>query len=813
MSDLLTVVNMIPNLSSGETNQDSETNLAVNPANPLEIAGTAFTPSPNVGSKNSPIFFSSDGGATWSLKDLIAGTPVRDQTLRFATTSGILYAGVLWGGGGISSINFDILRTNDFSGLTTMTKLAERKNDDQPFVQAATVPSGPNAGKDRVYVGSNDHAPANVPATIDLALDAAVSSTTATFVIEGRTVNRDGFPTRPAVHLNGTVYAIFYAYLGGTSSDVVIVRDDNWGSGATPFKALIDAGDLKQGVRIATGVNDPFNSISLGQQRIGSDLSIAVDPNDSATVYVCWGDLQAGLYTLYVRKSTDSGATWSGNLRTIANATNPALAINEKGRLGFLYQQVTGLSPSQNWATTLELTTNDFGSITTYLLANTPAGSPVAAGSPYLGDYLYMMTVGSSFYGIFTANNTPNKANFPQGVSYQRNVNFTTKTLLANDNVTPVAISIDPFFFKLAPGTGRVVTGIADTGNFGRVCVSSFVDEELTIDNGGTALLTITNIVSSLPDFLAPSVLSYPILLGIGDSIELAVRFEPTSPGAKAATITIFSEDPAGPHKVPVSGLALAPRLSLLIADSGNFGKVCVGSFADEPLVLNNSSHCGLTVTAIASSSPEFLAPEALFYPLLIGAGASLPVPIRFAPTSFGAKSATITVTSNDPGSPHKIDVTGEAPSGKLAVTGSLCFGGVKACCRAERTISICNVGPCALHVTSVAFKRKSRHWKLVNNPFPATLHPGSCLGLVVRYNATEKCPRACELIIMSDDPATPVKVLDVMAYTIWDQCGCKHESGDRGKCGCDKCCGGRCCEGEADDCCDDDDDDDDDEK
>ena len=40
----ITVVNMIPLDSSGETNQDSEPNLAINPANPLEIAGSAFTP-------------------------------------------------------------------------------------------------------------------------------------------------------------------------------------------------------------------------------------------------------------------------------------------------------------------------------------------------------------------------------------------------------------------------------------------------------------------------------------------------------------------------------------------------------------------------------------------------------------------------------------------------------------------------------------------------------------------------------------------------------------------------------------------------
>ena len=39
----VTVVNMIPLAQSGETNQDSEPNLAVNPANPLQVAGSAFT--------------------------------------------------------------------------------------------------------------------------------------------------------------------------------------------------------------------------------------------------------------------------------------------------------------------------------------------------------------------------------------------------------------------------------------------------------------------------------------------------------------------------------------------------------------------------------------------------------------------------------------------------------------------------------------------------------------------------------------------------------------------------------------------------
>jgi hypothetical protein len=58
-----------------------------------------------------------------------------------------------------------------------------------------------------------------------------------------------------------------------------------------------------------------------------------------------------------------------------------------------------------------------------------------------------------------------------------------------------------------------------------------------------------------------------------------------------------------------------------------------------------------------------------------------------------------------------------------------------------------------------------------------------------------------------SDNPATPVKTLDVMAYTIWDKCCGKRDCDRRGGKGCERC---RCgtCDGAADDCCADEDED-----
>jgi hypothetical protein len=469
------VINMIPNSLSAETNQDSEPNLTVNPANPSQMVGSAFTPNPAAGPAppvTAPIFVSQNGGTTWVLNNILPSAGfTHDITVRFATTTNNLYAGILREPGNGTR---DILRTNDFISVTPMTRLITRDHVDQPYLQALSVtdPSGKPA--DRVYVGNNDMALFNRPntgptATVDLSQDATAAppSGFGPARIDQRTnAGQDGPPIRPAVHLDGTVYAAFYRWTtivgsfnpsATITADVVVVRDDNWGAGATPFSALVDSRDNIAGLRVVTGKTVPFNSVSqasFGQERfVGSNLSIAVDPRDSSVVYVAWADrIGADDYTLHVRTSTNRGVTWSDDLRTITNATNPALAVNGTGKVAFLYQALTGNDPSQGWDTHVELTTDNWRSPPTdVFLATVPADAPVATFMPYIGDYVHILALGRDYFGVFSANNEPNNAHFPSGVIYQRNANFTTQTLLNLDNATPVPESIDPFFFSISP--------------------------------------------------------------------------------------------------------------------------------------------------------------------------------------------------------------------------------------------------------------------------------------------------------------------------------------------------------------------------
>jgi len=118
--------------------------------------------------------------------------------------------------------------------------------------------------------------------------------------------------------------------------------------------------------------------------------------------------------------------------------------VANNGTAGLLYQRLSG----GRWVTHVVQSRNGFTTIQDTILATAPADKPAGQFLPYLGDYDYLLAVGNEFRGVFSANNTPDHANFPQGVTYQRAADFNTRTL-TDGSGNPVAISIDPFYFSI----------------------------------------------------------------------------------------------------------------------------------------------------------------------------------------------------------------------------------------------------------------------------------------------------------------------------------------------------------------------------
>src|SRR5213082_1387832 len=391
------VVDLVPLSLSGETWQDAEPFLALYDSNPKLMAASAFTPNPGGStSATAPIFVSNDGGDSWTLRNTLPSESMTaDITHAVGGTPPVLYVGI-----------------NDFD------------------------------------------APDGRTATVDVSLDGG--ATYRSRRIETRsTLGQNGPSIRPAVARDHTVYVAYFGWRSqagsDVTSDVVVVRDDSGATGSAPFKNLVDPSDHLPGRLVATSVTIPWsNGPTLGQERIGSTLSIAVNPLYSDTVYLAWADRvgNGDIYTVHLRRSGDRGATWTGDLRSVTNATNASLAVAANGTVGLLYQQVTGTGDASRWVTRLERSRDGFATRQDVVLADVPATTPAFQFLPYIGDYNGLLARGDVFLGIFSASNAPDSANFPQGVVYQRRVDFPTHRLLDGSGA-PVAVSIDPFFFSV----------------------------------------------------------------------------------------------------------------------------------------------------------------------------------------------------------------------------------------------------------------------------------------------------------------------------------------------------------------------------
>src|SRR4051794_24063974 len=347
MVDAIRVADVTPNSHSNDANQDSEPSIAVNPMNPDEIIITAFTPA-DPGESGGPVFWSIDGGVTWYLNFDVPGGASRDQSIAFATGSNALYGATLRGDEPTPTLG--VFRTATPTAPGALIPLDKRTNIDQPWVEARTVATGPDAGKDRLYIGYNNDAASDSggkSATVDVCLDAAAAKPTFhQVVLESRSVGAgllDGYAIRPAAHDDGTVYVVYQRWTAGSfganiTTDIIVARDDDWGGGPSPFSALSDSSDNKPGRRVAKDVVIDDGGV-LGQERLNNDLTIAVDPTDSNVVYIAWADNVDAEYTIRVRRSINRGVDWSGDLLTVPNATMACLGINTAGTVGLMYQQ------------------------------------------------------------------------------------------------------------------------------------------------------------------------------------------------------------------------------------------------------------------------------------------------------------------------------------------------------------------------------------------------------------------------------------------------------------------------------------------
>jgi hypothetical protein len=202
------------------------------------------------------------------------------------------------------------------------------------------------------------------------------------------------------------------------------VRDDLGGAGG--WDAL-----GASGVTIRAG--ESFDFGLLGEERIGSDLSIAVDPADPDRVAVAYAARLAADTTVFLRTSSNGGQTWTERFGTVPDTALPAVAIAANGNVGLLYTRFYRGSLE----TRLRQWKPDFTATTDEVLARFPNGVPVPQYSPYIGDTQDLEAHGNVFLGAFCASNDTS--------------DFPNPPILLREGFrlgSEVPYSIDPYFFR-----------------------------------------------------------------------------------------------------------------------------------------------------------------------------------------------------------------------------------------------------------------------------------------------------------------------------------------------------------------------------
>jgi hypothetical protein len=468
------VVDVIPfNQSLGEQGDNSEPSIMVNPANPSQVMISSFADN-----GNNPYFVSTNGGTDWSQAFTIQH---QDTTLS-------------WGNNGKAYLTY-VDNANAIQLMSSSTPLASPNsfsniNFPAPGVDQPAIFTTSVGATDYAYVGYNTGAGNDIEYSKN-----ANSSFLGVPLATWNNVNLPimaGASAAVSVRLAGSGNTVYAAYeqstgttgAGGagdlTGGTISVVRSinggtDNFAANGANGKALTSPSGVGA---ITIPFGDPLNAANpnpgttlgnspTGTGRLGSDLSIAVNPYNTNQVYVAYAAVVGGNPQITVKESLNGGETWANSYTVAGPSALPALAVASSGEVGLLETDYSaGPKTLDTWFYQLAPDLSSVGSLQE--LATFPDGTPAGTTDPYIGDYEGLTTQGANFYGTFSASNNPILADFPQGVYYDRLFtvgadNFTGQ-LFANATLDAPANSIDPFFFSTAalpePGALSVLLGL-----------------------------------------------------------------------------------------------------------------------------------------------------------------------------------------------------------------------------------------------------------------------------------------------------------------------------------------------------------------
>lgn len=457
--------------SSGGGNEPS---IAVNPANPHQIAITRFSSTWN---GNADLLYSADAGRTWTEEKSIpvppgvagtSGCPC-DQTIDYGRNNTLYGTFLTTATSVVTGSTTDPTKASSWTwnGNPAQLTTGTRTNVDQPWLLVNRDPA--TASQDDVYVGYDDFA-AGPDARVAVSSGASPVNITA----DNKAGTESPLATNPGLRLaadprNGTMYALYQQSSGGSQPKTVTYKLNRSTDGGATWTLNGNA----DGLTVATVKSDQAPGFKFGgvNALLGGVDHVAVDPGNG-DVYVVYGQDVSGGNQIKARRLTPNGSGGlnvgsASNVSSSVNAALPSVAVTSDGTIGVLYTTSDGNTAAgfPIFSAHLARSTDHgatFSDVVLQTFQSPATNNSQAPRQRVLGDFQQLKAVGNTFYGTFPGNTS---------------------------GVPAASPPIDAMFFSVPQATAMSLSSSANPSVFGQPV--TFTATVSPVPDGGTVTFAV----------------------------------------------------------------------------------------------------------------------------------------------------------------------------------------------------------------------------------------------------------------------------------------------------------------------------------
>ena len=389
--------------------------------------------------------------------------------------------------------------------------------------------------------------------------------------------------------------------------------------------------------------------------------------------------------SVQVQFAPTSDTNYAGTLTVTSNASNSTLTISLSGTGT---EAIVALSPAslnfndvpvgQTSSQNVTITNNGNSNLTFSSATISGTGFTMSGLNP-------LPTIAGGQSATFSVQFTPTSTAGATGnVVLRDNAGNSPQTL----TMTGSAIAAGS---TLTPNPGSV--------NFGNVVVGSSSPQTITLSNTGNSTITISQVTTTGSGFSASGI-SAGQTIAAGGTASLTTAFAPTATGTVSGNISITSTATDATISIPLSGTGTQGALTANPA-SISFGNLPVGDTASVAVTLTNGGTAAVSITGSSVTGTGFS--MSTLSPQTLNPTQTASFNVTFAPTAAGSVSGSVSITTNGPGSPLKINLSGTGTQPQISANpASVNFGTVTVGNSNSQPVTLTNNGNATLTFSQI---------------------------------------------------------------------------------------------------------------